>query len=85
MRHDTTTTPTSASASTTASSPSARIDALESELHFLYAQRAGQLEPGQDWGWCSAYGRNSVFPLDGEDTCRAYVAELTTNRAGRQP
>ena len=85
MRHDTTTTPASAPASTMASFPSGRIAALEGELHCLYAQRAGQLERGQDWGWCTACGRNSVFPLDGEDTCRAYVAELTTNRAGRQP
>ena len=85
MRHDTITTPTSAPASTMASSPSARIDALEAELHCLYAQRAGQLEPGQDWGWCTGGGRNSLFPLDGEDTCRACIAELTSNRAGREP
>ena len=85
MRHDTTTTSTSGAASTMASSPSARIDALEGELHCLYAQRAGQLEPGRDRGWCAACGRNSVFPLDGEDTCRACIAELITNRAGRQP
>ena len=85
MRHDTTTTPTTAPATIMASSPSARIDALESELHFLYAQRAGQLEPGHDWSWCTACGRNSVFPLDGEDTRRTCIAELTTNRAGRQP
>ena len=85
MRHDTTTTPKSASASTVVSSPSARIDALEGELRCLYAQRAGQLERGQDWGWCTAYGRPSVFPFDGEDTCRACIAELTSIRAGRQP
>jgi hypothetical protein len=85
MRHDTTTTPASAPASTIASSPSARIDALEGELCCLYARRAGQLEPGQDWGWCTACGRNSVFPLDGEDTCRSRIAELTSNRAGREP
>jgi hypothetical protein len=85
MRHDTTTTPTSARASTMASSLSARIDALEGELHCLYAQRAGRLEPGQDWGWCTACGRNSVFPLDGEDTCRACIAKLTADRGGRQP
>jgi hypothetical protein len=85
MRHDTTTTPTSAPASTIAPSPSARIEALEHELHCLHAQRAGQLEPDQDWGWCTACGRNSVFPLDGEDTCRGCIAELTANRAGRQP
>ena len=85
MRYDTTTTPASAPASTMASFPSGRIAALEGELHCLYARRAGQLEPGQDWGWCTACGRNSVFPLDGEDTCRACIAELITNRAGRQP
>jgi hypothetical protein len=85
MRHDTTTTPARAAVSTMASSPRARLDALERELHCLYAQRAGQLEPGQDWGWCTACGRNRVFPLDGEDTCRTCIAELTTNRAGRQP
>jgi hypothetical protein len=85
MRHDTTTTPTSASASTMAPSPSARIDSLEGELRSLYAQRAGQLEPGQDWGCCAACGRNSVFRLDGVDTCRACIAELTSNRVGREP
>ncbi|MGA2014595.1 MAG: hypothetical protein ABSH51_29260 [Solirubrobacteraceae bacterium] len=68
-----------------ASSPSARIVALEGELGCVYARPAGQLEPGQDWGWCSACGRNSVLPLDGEDTCRACIAELIKNRAGRQP
>ena len=70
MRHDTTTTPTPAPATIMASSPSARIDALEGELRCLYAQRAGQLEPGQDWGCCTACGGNSAFPLDGENTCR---------------
>ena len=85
MRHDTITTPTSASASTMASLPSARIDVLDGELHCLHAQRAGQLEPGQDWAWCTACGRNSVFPLDGEDTCRGCIAELITHRAGSRP
>jgi hypothetical protein len=83
MRHDTTTTPTTAPATIMASSPSARIDALEGELHCLYAQRGGQPEPDQDWAWCTACGPNSVFPL-GEDTCRGCIAELTTHRAGRQ-
>ncbi len=68
-----------------ASFPSGRIAALEGELHCLYARRAGQLEPGQDWGWCTACGRNSVFPLDGEDTCRACIAELTASRDASQP
>ena len=85
MRHDTTTTPASAPASTMASFPSGRIAALEGELHCLYARRAGQLEPRQDWSSCTACARNSVFPLDGEDTCPACIAELITNRAGRQP
>ena len=85
MRHDTTITPTNAPASTMASSLSAMIDTFEDELHCLYAQRAGQLEPGQDWGWRTACGRNSVLPLEGEDTCPAFIAELTSNRAGRQP
>ena len=85
MRHDTTTTPTSASASTMASLPSARIDVLDGELHCLHAQRAGQLEPGQDWGWRTACGRNSVLPLEGEDTCPAFIAELTINHAGPRP
>jgi len=85
MRHDTTTTPTTATASTIASSPSARINALEGKLHRRYAQRAGQLEPGQDWGWCTPCGRYSVFPLDCKDTCRACIAELTADRSGRQP
>ena len=85
MRHDTTTTPASAPASTMASFPSGRIAALEGELHCLYARRAGQLEPGQDWGWCTACGRNSVFPLHGEDTCRGCIAELTASRDASQP
>ncbi len=85
MRHDTITTPTTATASTNASSPSARIDALEGKRHRRYAQRAGQLEPSQDSGWCTPCGRNGVFPLDGKDNCRACIAELTANRTGRQP
>lgn len=56
-----------------------RIDALE---RTLYAQRAGTVEPGEDWGWCVACGRNTVFPSDGEDTCRACLAELGVERAG---
>jgi hypothetical protein len=85
MRHDTTTTPASAPASTMASSLSARIDALERELHDLFAQRTGQIEPSQGWGWCTAGGRNSVFATDGEDTCRACTAELTADRVGGWP
>jgi hypothetical protein len=61
----------------------ARIDALERELHGLYAQRAGRMEPGQDWGWCASCGRASVFPAEGEDTCQECLAELTVDRAGR--
>ena len=60
-----------------------RIDALERHLQILYAQRAGTMEPGEDWGWCAACGRNSVVPAEGEDTCRACVAELAADRAGR--
>jgi hypothetical protein len=82
MRDDTTTTSTTATASTVSSSPRAKIDALEGNLRCLSAQRAGQPEPGQDWGWCTPCGRNSVFPLGGEDAC---IAELAANRAGRQP
>ena len=52
-----------------------RIDALERHLHTLYAQRAGMMEPGEDWGWCASCGRNTVFPSEGEDTCRACLAE----------
>jgi excisionase family DNA binding protein len=62
-----------------------RIDALERHLHTLYAQRAGTMEPGEDWGWCAGCGRSSVFPLDGEPTCRACIAELKADRAGSQP
>ena len=62
-----------------------RIDALERHLHTLYAQRAGTMEPGEDWGWCASCGRNAVFPAEGEDTCRACLAELSADRAGRQP
>jgi hypothetical protein len=85
MRHDTTTAPTGARARTMAPSASAKIDAREGKLHCLYAQRVGGLEPGRGWGWCTACGRNSVFPLDGEDTCRACTTELTARRPGRQP
>ncbi len=59
-----------------------RIDALERHLHTLYSQRAGTIEPGEDWGWCAACGRNTVFPCEGEDTCRACAAELAADRAG---
>jgi excisionase family DNA binding protein len=62
-----------------------RIDALERHLHTLYAQRAGTTEPGEDWGWCAACGRNTVIPSEGEDTCRACAAEPATDHAGRQP
>jgi len=59
-----------------------RIEALERHLHTLYAQRAGTMEPGEDWGWCVACGRNTVIASQGEDTCRACVAELSVERAG---
>jgi excisionase family DNA binding protein len=62
-----------------------RIDALERHLDTLYAQRAGKMEPGEDWGWCATCGRKTVFPSEGEDTCRACAAELAADRAGRQP
>jgi excisionase family DNA binding protein len=62
-----------------------RIDALERHLHTLYAQRAGMMEPGEDWGWCASCGRNTVFAAEGEHTCRACLAELAADRAGRQP
>jgi excisionase family DNA binding protein len=62
-----------------------RIDALERHLHTLYAQRAGMMEPGEDWGWCASCGRNTVFAAEGEDTCRTCLAELAADRAGRQP
>ena len=62
-----------------------RIDALERHLHTLYAQRAGTGEPGEDWGWCTNCGRNPVSPSEGEDTCRACLAELAIDRGGRQP
>ncbi len=84
MRHDTTTTPTSAPASTIAPSPSARIDALERELHCLHAQRAGRLEAGPGLGPVHGLRPQQHFPLDGEDTCCPCIAELT-KRAGRQP
>jgi excisionase family DNA binding protein len=58
-----------------------RIDALERHLHTLYAQRAGTMEPGEDWGWCASCGRNTVFASEGENACRACLAEL----AGRHP
>jgi len=66
-------------------SPSSiRIDAAERELHGLYLERAGQMEPGQDWGWCSQRGRHAVFPHAGDDTCRAWVAEMPVGIAGSQ-
>jgi excisionase family DNA binding protein len=61
-----------------------RIDALERHLLTLYAQRAGTMEPGKDWGWCASCGRDTVFPSEGEDTCRACLAESAADRAGRQ-
>ena len=62
-----------------------RIDALERHLYTLYAQRAGMMEPGEDWGWCASCGRNTVFAAEDEDTCRACLAELAADRGGRQP
>jgi excisionase family DNA binding protein len=62
-----------------------RIDALERHLHTLYAQRAGTIEPGEDWGWCTSCGRKPVSPCEGGDTCRACLAELAIDRGGRQP
>jgi excisionase family DNA binding protein len=62
-----------------------RIDALERHLHTLYAQRAGTIELSEDWGWCTNCGRNPVSPCEGEDTCRACLAELVIDRGGRQP
>jgi excisionase family DNA binding protein len=62
-----------------------RIDALERHVQTLYAQRAETMEPGEDWGWCAACGRNTIIPSEGEDTCRPCVAELTADRARRQP
>jgi excisionase family DNA binding protein len=62
-----------------------RIEALERHLHTLYAQRAGTIEPDEDWGWCASCGRNTVFSSEGEDTCRACLAGLAADRAGRQP
>lgn len=80
MRHDTTSTPRAAVH--TATARSARIDALERELRSLYLQRAGQMEPGQDWGWCACCGQTSVVPATGEDSCHACLAELTADRSG---
>ncbi len=54
-----------------AASLSERIDRLEHELLALYSLRAGQQEPGQDYGWCVQCGRNPVYPADGWDTCRS--------------
>jgi excisionase family DNA binding protein len=62
-----------------------RIDALERHLQILYAQRAGKMEPGEDWGWCASCGRNTVFASEGENACRACLADLAGDRAGRQP
>lgn len=61
---------------------SARIDAAERELQGLCRERAGQMEPGQDWGWCSQCARNAVSSLVGEDTCPACVAGMVAGRAG---
>lgn len=81
MRHHTTTTPGTASDATP--KLSAKINVLERELHSLYLQRAGRMEPGQQSGWCVQCGRRAVFPADGEDTCRACIAELSAEHAGR--
>ena len=52
-----------------------RIEALERHPHTLYTQRAGTMEPGEDWGWCATCGRDTVIPSEGEDTCRTCLAE----------
>ena len=36
-------------------------------------------------GIVASCGRNTVFPFDGDDTCRACLDELAADRAGRQP
>jgi len=61
---------------------STRIDAAERKLQGLYLERAGQMESGQDWGWCSQCARGAVSPLVGEDTCPACVAGMVAGRAG---
>jgi len=81
MRHHTSTAPGTASLTRRLS---ARIDALERELHTLYLQRAGQMEPSQEGGWCARCGRNSVWPSEGQDTCRTCLAELRADRSARR-
>jgi len=61
---------------------STSIGAAERQLHGLYLEPTGQMEPGQDWGWCGQCGRHAVFPHAGEDTCRACVAEIPVGSAG---
>lgn len=53
-----------------------RIATAERELQSLYRERAGQMEPGRDWAWCSQCGRHHVSPLAGEDTCHDCVGAL---------
>lgn len=52
---------------------SERIEVLERELDALYRARAGTMEPDQDMGWCVQCGRNPVWPVRGEDTCRQCI------------
>jgi hypothetical protein len=56
-----------------------RIDTLERPLQTLYNQRAGSMQPGEDWGSCAQCGRNSVSPRDGQDPCQACTTELRHN------
>jgi hypothetical protein len=63
------------------SSFGARLGAAGRELHGLYLERARQMEPGKDWGWCSQCGRHPV-PPHADDTCRGCVAEMPPDTAG---
>ena len=63
-----------------------RIDALERHLHTLYAQRAGTMEPGEDWGWCASCGRNTVFASEGEGGGGEGAGDFETQaEASRRP
>jgi len=61
---------------------SAKIDIAERELHGLYLERAGQMKPGPDRGWCVQCRGHPVLPHASDDTCRACVAKLRASSAG---
>jgi len=83
MRPDTRTTPSAAANSTPPLS--ARIEALERELHRRYLRWPGQVEAGEDWRRYASSGCTSVFPANAEDTYQGCLAGLAADRARTRP